>query len=321
MGAEMQALYVDKGILSIKKNLSVPERAKDEALIRVVVAGICATDLEIVKGYLGFRGVPGHEFVGLVEEADDEQWIGKKVVGSINLGCGHCKVCRGAGPEHCPQRKVLGILGRDGAFAEYLVLPLVNLFEIPEGVSDQEAVFVEPLAAAMRICDQVAIHPSDRIAVVGPGRLGILIAQILGRTGAEVVLLGRRRESIHLAETLDLHCGEVGEIEDNSFDFVVEATGNPGGFAQSLRIVRPRGTLILKSTFAGRSELDLTKVVVAEINIVGSRCGPFAPALRLLATGDIRVKELIEEEYPLSEGRAAFTHAARPGVKKVLLRP
>lgn len=318
----MQALLYDHQRLSYVTDYPVPGPRRGEALVRVLVAGICATDLEIIKGYLGFRGVPGHEFVGVVEEAEDRDWVGRRVVGGINAGCGQCPVCLSSGPEHCPHRTVLGIAGRDGAFAAYLTLPLVNLIEVPDNLADIEAVFVEPLAAALRICDQVAVRPSARTAVVGPGRLGLLIAQVLARNGTEVAVFGRSPVSLALAEKLNLQvAGPVEEAADNSFDFVVEATGNPAGFTQSLRLVRPGGTMILKSTFTERAHLDLTKIVVAEIMVVGSRCGPFAPAVRLLAGGAIQVRPLIEAEYPLKEGIAAFAHASRPGAKKILLRP
>jgi threonine dehydrogenase-like Zn-dependent dehydrogenase len=288
----------------------------------VSLAGICSTDLEIVKGYTGFKGILGHEFVGVVEESPSEPaWIGRRVVGAINLGCRRCSVCLSDGPEHCPQRTVLGIIQKDGAFADYVTLPLVNLLPVPDEVPDEAAVFTEPLAAALRIREQAPVRPTARTAVVGPGRLGLLIGQVLALSGTEVTMLSRRRPSLALPAQLGLATGLVEEFADDSFDFVVEATGNEAGFAHSLRLVRPLGTLILKSTFAGKSSLDLSKLVVGEITVVGSRCGPFAPALRLLAQKAVNVQATIEAEYPLHNGLAAFTHAAQPGVRKVLLRP
>lgn len=321
----MQALYLDDGVLSYLGDYARPVAGAGEALIRVRLAGICATDLEMVKGYVaGFSGVLGHEFTGEVaavgSEADSE-WIGRRVVGTINLGCRRCSVCLSTGPEHCPERTVLGIHGKDGVFADYVSLPVVNLLPVPEGLADEAAVFTEPLAAALRIGEQVDIGPGMKMAVVGPGRLGLLIAQVLARSGGEVTVLGRRTESLALPAALSLQTELVTEIGDDSFDFVVEATGNEAGFAQSLRLVRPLGTLVLKSTFAGKANLDLTKLVVAEIKVVGSRCGPFAPALKLLADREVEVQALIEAEYPLREGLVALEHAARPGVRKVLLRP
>jgi threonine dehydrogenase-like Zn-dependent dehydrogenase len=321
----MQALYLANGQLTYRAQYPKPQPQAGEALIRVCLAGICATDLEMVKGYVaGFRGVPGHEFVGEVEAVAnpaDWQWIGRRVVGTINLGCRRCAVCLTTGAEHCPQRTVLGIHDKDGAFAEYLTLPLANLLPVADAVPDEAAVFTEPLAAALRLGEQIKIKPAVETAVVGPGRLGLLIGQVLALAGADVTMLGRRPQSLQLAAQLGLKSGLADDFADNAFDLVVEATGNEAGFAQSLRLVRPLGTLALKSTFAGSANLNLTKLVVAEINVVGSRCGPFAPALQLLAQGQVDVQSLVESEYPLSQGVAAFEHAARPGVRKVLLRP
>ena len=321
----MYALYLKDGQLALHNDYPRPEPGADEALIRVALAGICSTDLELVKGYAGgFRGVLGHEFVGVVEavgSAEAAEWVGRRVVGGINLGCRRCAVCLGDGPEHCPNRKTLGIHNKDGVFADYLTLPVVNLLAVPEGVADEEVVFTEPLAAALRIREQIVVRPSARAAVVGPGRLGLLVAQVLALAGTDVTVLGRRAQSLELPRQLGLATGLVTEAADDSFDLVVEATGNDAGLAHSLRLARPRGTLVLKSTFAGQAHVNLTKLVVGEIAVVGSRCGPFAPALRLLERGAVRVRPLIEAEYPLTDALAAFAHAARPGVRKVLLRP
>ena len=321
----MYALYLKDGQLALHNDYPRPEPGADEALIRVALAGICSTDLELVKGYAGgFRGVLGHEFVGVVEavgSAEAAEWVGRRVVGGINLGCRRCAVCLGDGPEHCPNRKTLGIHNKDGVFADYLTLPVVNLLAVPEGVADEEVVFTEPLAAALRIREQIVVRPSARAAVVGPGRLGLLVAQVFALAGTDVTVLGRRAQSLELPRQLGLATGLVTEAADDSFDLVVEATGNDAGLAHSLRLARPRGTLVLKSTFAGQAHVNLTKLVVGEIAVVGSRCGPFAPALRLLERGAVRVRPLIEAEYPLTDALAAFAHAARPGVRKVLLRP
>lgn len=321
----MNALFLEEGRLSWRGDCPIPTLGPEHALIRVLLAGVCSTDLEIVKGYAGgFHGIMGHEFVGVVEQVGsgrDSLWIGRRVVGTINLGCWRCAVCLGSGPEHCPQRTVLGIIGKDGVFADYVTLPIANLLAVPDTVPDEEAVFTEPLAAALRIREQVAVRPSARAAVVGPGRLGMLISQVLALAGTDVTVLGRRAASLELPRELGLATGLVDEQPDNAYDLVVEATGNDAGFAHSLRIVRPRGTLVLKSTFHGQASLNLTKLVVAEITVVGSRCGPFAPALRLLEQRAVQVQPLIEAEYPLRDGVAALEHAARPGVRKVLLRP
>ncbi len=321
----MHALYLAEGRLYLHNDYPQPEPGPDEALIRVTLAGICSTDLELVKGYAGgFRGVLGHEFVGVVEavgSAEAAEWVGRRVVGGINLGCRRCAVCLGEGPEHCPDRTTLGIHNKDGVFADYVTLPGVNLLPVPDSVADDEAVFTEPLAAALRIREQIAIRPSARVAVVGPGRLGLLVAQVLALAGTDVTVLGRRAESLALPRQLGLATGLVEEAADDSFDLVVEATGNDAGLAHSLRLVRPLGTLVLKSTFAGQAHVNLTKLVVGEITVVGSRCGPFAPALRLLERGAVAVRPLIEAEYPLTDALAAFDHASRPGVRKILLRP
>jgi threonine dehydrogenase-like Zn-dependent dehydrogenase len=321
----MRALYLEEGQLTLHDDYPRPGVGADDALIRVTLAGICSTDLELVKGYAGgFRGVLGHEFVGVVEAvglADATEWIGRRVVGSINLGCRRCAVCLGEGPEHCPNRTTLGIHNKDGVFADYVTLPVANLLSVPDNVADEEAVFTEPLAAALRIREQIAVRPAARAAVVGPGRLGLLVGQVLAVAGTDVIVLGRRVASLDLPRQLGLTTGLVDDAADDSFDLVVEATGNDAGFAHSLRLVRPRGTLVLKSTFHGNANINLTKLVVAEINVVGSRCGPFAPALRLLARGAVAVRPLIEAEYPLADALAAFARADQPGVRKLLLRP
>ena len=321
----MRALYLKEGQLTLHGDYPRPTPGADEALIRVTLAGVCSTDLELVKGYAGgFRGVLGHEFVGVVEavgSADAAEWVGRRVVGGINLGCRNCAVCLGDGPEHCPNRTTLGIHNKDGVFADYVTLPVVNLLAVPDGVADEEAVFTEPLAAALRIREQIAVRPAARAAVVGPGRLGLLVAQVVALAGGDVTVLGRRAESLELPQQLGLVTGLVDDEADDTFDLVVEATGNDAGFAHSLRLVRSRGTLVLKSTFHGNANINLTKLVVAEINVIGSRCGPFAPALRLLAREAVAVRPLIEAEYPLADALAAFAHADRPGARKVLLRP
>jgi threonine dehydrogenase-like Zn-dependent dehydrogenase len=317
----MRALVLGDDGVRFESDRARPVAAPGEALIRLLKAGICATDLELIKGYAGFRGVLGHEFVGRVEACPDESWVGRRVVGAINLGCRHCPVCLEQGPEHCPERTVLGILGRDGAFADYLSLPVANLLPVPEGLADEEAVFTEPLAAALRIREQLAVPPSGRVAVVGPGRLGLLIGQVLAMANEGVVVMGRRRSSLELPDRLGLEIGLVADADRDAWDLVVEATGNAAGLAAALEMVRPRGTLVLKSTFEGRAEVDLTKLVVGEVVVMGSRCGPFAPALDLLTSGAIRVRPLIDADYPLTDALAALEHAARPGARKILLTP
>jgi threonine dehydrogenase-like Zn-dependent dehydrogenase len=284
------------------------------------MAGVCATDLEIVKGYSGFEGILGHEFVGVVEEGP-AGWVGRRVVGSINIGCGQCQVCLADGPEHCPNRRVLGIIDHHGAFADYLTLPVSNLLEVPDTVSDRQAVFTEPLAAALRIRQQLVISPTARIAVIGPGRLGMLVGMVLNLAGTQAVMIGRREESLRLPRQMGLQTSLGSDLEADSYDMVVEATGNQDGLIQALRLVRPLGTIVMKSTYAELADINLTKVVVGEVTLVGSRCGPFAPALRLLSANQIDVMPLFETEYSLSDGLAAMARAAQPGVRKILLRP
>ena len=315
----MRALHLGPEGLTLRQDYPRPVPGPGQALLRLTRAGVCSTDLELVKGYYGYQGVLGHEFVAVVEEAEDATWVGKRVVGTINLGCRRCPVCVGSGPEHCPHRTVLGIVAHDGAFADYLTLPLANLLEVPPTVSDEKAVFTEPLAAALRLREQLAVPATARLAVVGPGRLGLLIAQVLALAGAQVTVFGRRLESLELPQSWGLETALSQDAETDSFDFVVEATGNQVGLAESLRLVRPLGTMVVKSTFQGAATIDLTKLVVAEITVVGSRCGPFEPALRLLEKNAIEVLPMIAAEYPLDEALAAMEHAARPGVLKVQL--
>ncbi|NOZ28685.1 MAG: alcohol dehydrogenase catalytic domain-containing protein [Chloroflexi bacterium] len=316
----MRALVFDGERLRYRTDYPRPELPPGEALVRVRMAGICGTDLEITRGYMGFRGVPGHEFVGVVEEAPDAAWVGRRVVGEINAACGECPTCRAGRPTHCPNRTTLGIDRRDGAFAEFLCLPLTNLHPVPDHVPDEAAVFTEPLAAALQILEQVHVRPTDRVAVLGAGRLGQLIARVLRLTGCELVVWGRHEGKLDRLRALGIEARGDSVYPEAWADVVVEVTGSPTGFAAARRMVRPRGTLVLKSTYRGSLEADFTGLVVDEITLVGSRCGPFPPALRLLASGLVPVADLVEACYPLEEGEAAFEHAARPGVLKVLVQ-
>jgi len=316
----VQALVYDGEALQLREDYPRPVPPPGEALVRVRLAGICNTDLEIVRGYMGFRGVLGHEFVGTVEEAEDRSLIGQRVVGEINAYCGECPTCRAGRPTHCPHRTTLGIWERDGAFAEYLTLPVRNLHAVPDGISDEEAVFTEPLAAALEILEQVHLRPTDRVVVLGDGKLGLLVAQALALTGCDLLTVGRHREKLAILARRGIPTLLEAEAEGLAADVVVECTGRPEGFAAARRILRPRGTLVLKSTYYGYVEADLTGLVVDEITLVGSRCGPFPPALRLLQHGLVDVRSLISAVYPLARGVEAFTRAAEPGVLKVLLQ-
>jgi alcohol dehydrogenase len=298
-----------------------PALPAGEALVRVRLAGICNTDLELVRGYMAFQGILGHEFVGEVVQAADAGWIGRRVVGDINAACYNCETCRAGRHTHCPNRTTLGLYRRDGAFADYLLLPLPNLYPIPAGVSDEAAVFVEPLAAACEILAQVTIRPTDRVIVLGDGKLGLLVGAVLRLTGADLTLLGRRPAKLAIASAWRIPTSATpDELPSGQADVVVECTGNPNGFALARRLLRPRGILVLKSTYHGDLRVDMSALVVDEVTLVGSRCGPFAPALRLLETGLVDPTPLIAARYSLSDGVAAFQRAAEPGVLKVLLQ-
>jgi alcohol dehydrogenase len=323
----MRALVCDYG-LHFEGHFSEPTPAQGEALIGVRLAGICNTDLELVRGYLDFHGVLGHEFVGEVLEADDSVWIGRRVVGDINAACYRCDTCLAGRHTHCPNRTTLGISGRDGAFADYLLLPQANLYPVPDTVPDEKAVFTEPLAAACEILEQAPLRPTDRIVVLGDGKLGLLVAAVLRLTGSRLTVVGRHAGKLAIAASWGLPVCCSREADPDAAlaslaeaDVVVECTGSPYGFAQARRLVRPRGILVLKSTYHGSLDVDMSALVVDEITLVGSRCGPFAPALRLLERGLVDPVPLISDVFPLSEGHQAFARASEAGALKVLLRP
>ena len=314
----MKALQYRDGRLELRE-VAKPIVAGREALVRVSLAGICNTDLEIVRGYADFEGTLGHEFVGVVEASPDPSHVGKRVVGEINAGCGTCALCLRHDPRHCLNRTVLGIAGRDGAFAEYLRLPAENLRLVPDRVSDRAAVFTEPLAAACEILEQVPVGPSSRAAVVGDGKLGQLIARTLALTGCGLTVAGRHPSKLDLLIDLGIRTLLPEGVGERGCDVAVECTGNAEGFALALRALRPGGTLVMKSTYASALTLDAAPIVVDEMTIVGSRCGPFAPALRLLAEGRVEVASLVSARYPLDEAVAAIAHAQRPEALKVLV--
>ncbi|MBT3321686.1 MAG: alcohol dehydrogenase catalytic domain-containing protein [Anaerolineae bacterium] len=316
----MKSLYLEKEILSYKENHPKPAQ-KDEALIRVRLAGICSTDLEMVHGYYPFTGVPGHEFVGEVVEAEDKSWIGQRVVGEINVTCGECEHCTNGRSTHCENRTTLGIHDRDGIFAEYVRLPLRNLLPVPDSIPDEKAVFTELLAAALEITQEVHIHPTDRVLLIGAGRFGQLIAQVLQLTGANLHVIARHPLQQKLLKERGIKLIAEESVDPKRWDIVVDATGSASGFSLARQAIRPRGTLVMKSTYKGDMQINFSSIVVDEINIVGSRCGPFAPALRLLENGLIDPLGMIAEEYALENGLKAFKKAAERGVLKVLLRP
>lgn len=322
----MQAVWLENNFLSFRNDVPIPQPLPGEALIRMDLAGICATDLEMVNGYYPFRGVLGHEFVGTVVRMSDQteasqDWIGQRVVGEINAACGTCSSCRANRPTHCEKRSVLGISGRQGVFADYFTLPVENFHRVPDNLADEAAVFVEPLAAALEIQEQVFIRPSDQVLVIGAGRLGQLIAWTLALTGCYLQVVVRRPKQEELLRLHKIRTIPVDQVPTRQFDIVVEATGTQEGFFLARQAIRPRGTIVLKSTYKGNLAVNFSAIVVDEISLVGSRCGPFTPAIGLLESSQIDPRALIEAYYSLSSAEAAFTHAAQPGVLKVLFKP
>ncbi|AFY41456.1 alcohol dehydrogenase catalytic domain-containing protein [Nostoc sp. PCC 7107] len=314
----MKGLWLENQQLELRTDIPVPKPEPGEALVRVLRAGICNTDLELKRGYYPYTGILGHEFVGIVEQGP-ENLINKRVVGEINAACGYCRFCRRGQPTHCENRTVLGIVNRHGAFADYLCLPVKNLHPVPDNVSTDIATFTEPLAAALEIQQQVVLCADDRVLVVGDGKLGQLVAQTLALTGCDLLALGRHPEKLANLAARGIKTGLIDAVTDKAFDISVDCTGNPEGFAIARRALRPRGTLVMKSTYAGNLSLDASSLVVDEITLIGSRCGPFPAALELLAAEKVDVKPLIYAHYPLTEAIAAFEEAQRRGVLKVLL--
>lgn len=313
----MRAIVFQNGKLGFDPDHPMPQPAAGEALVRVSLAGVCTTDLEIFRGYMSFNGVPGHEFAGVVEAGGG--LAGQRVAGEINCACGGCDLCAAGLERHCPGRSVLGIQGRDGAFAEYLTLPIANLHPLPDAVSDEAAVFIEPLAAAFEIIEQVDIGASDSVCVLGDGRLGLLAAQVLALRTASLMVVGRHPEKLRLLQLRDI--ATAVEAPDRRFDFVVDCTGSAAGLDEAMALVRPLGTIVLKTTVAGERSLDFNRLVIDEVTLVGSRCGPFAPAIQALAEDRIDVAPMISRTFPLEEGIEAMEYAARPGTLKVLLAP
>ncbi len=306
----------------MKYNENYPDPKPGESLVRVSLAGICGTDLEILDGYMAYNGVLGHEFVGVVEKSENSDLVGKRVVGEINAGCNKCDSCKKGMQRHCPNRTVLGILKRDGAFAQFLSLPEKNLHVIPDSITDEQAVFVEPLAAAFEIKEQALLNHDWKVAVVGDGRLAQMICQVLKLSCPDITCFGRHKTKLTHLEKFEIQT-KIGIVssDEQSFDLVVEATGNNSGFADTMKLVKPRGTVILKSTIASRENLDLTPTVVNEITLIGSRCGLFEPAIDALAMGIISVDSLIDSTFPLEKFSDAIEHAKKPDTLKVFLKP
>jgi threonine dehydrogenase-like Zn-dependent dehydrogenase len=314
----MVSVCLENGKVVVRKQ-ALPRRPEGFALIRLLYGGICNTDIELQRGYYAFRGIPGHEFVGEVLEADDRSWVGQRVVGEINLACGKCEWCKRGLGRHCPTRTVLGIVKQPGAFRELLTLPERNLRRLPREIPSEEAVFVEPLAAACEILDQVRIPRGTPVAVLGDGKLGLLVSQVLQANGTQVHQFGRHKDKLRIAEQVGVSTEVVKKLPVAKYEFVVEATGSSEGLRQAVQMTQPRGTVIMKSTVHGLVAIDSAPVIVNEITLVGSRCGRFEPAIRLLKSRKVRVDAMISEVLPLKKAPEAFRKAATPGVLKVLL--
>lgn len=319
----MLSVHLESGRVEVRRQ-PLPRVPQGFARIRLLAAGICSTDLELQRGYYGFSGTPGHEFVGEVVAVSGagSEWIGRRVTGEINLACGHCGWCaRGLG-RHCPTRTVLGIVKHPGAFREFLTLPIHNLHRVPASISMEQAVFIEPIAAACEILDQVKIPKGDRVALLGDGKLGLLIAQVLQAHGASVHLLGRHRDKMRFVEKAGVTTELLPKkLPHRAYRWVVDATGSPAGLRAAVTMCEPHGTIILKSTVHGLVTIDTAPVIVNEVTLVGSRCGRFEPAIRLLASGKVDVTPMISAEFPLDRAPEAFKSAATKGVLKILLRP
>lgn len=316
----MIALYLQKGRLRLK-DIAQPEPLKDEALVRILKAGICNTDLELMRGYMEFEGIPGHEFVGQVIEAPEKRWLSQRVVGEINISCQDCELCREGQQKHCVSRKVLGIHNKDGAFAEYLTLPLRNLHILPQTVTDTEAVFVEPLAACLDILEKINIERKDSVLILGDGKLGLLAAQVLKLQASQVTCQGKHKRKLDILKNKGIKTLLRGQDLAQKFDIVVEATGNKEGFKEALSWIKPRGKIVLKSTTCDEVRTDISMIVIEEIQIIGSRCGPFSKAIDLLERKKVDVSEMVDRDFPLEEGALAFDFAQKPETMKVLLTP
>lgn len=317
----MIAVHLAKGRVRVVSR-PLPRIPRDFARIRLLAAGICNTDLELQRGYYGFQGTPGHEFVGEVTEAADQSLVGKRVTGEINLACRKCDWCRRGLGRHCPRRTVLGIVEHPGAFAEYLTLPVANLHEVPAKISNEHAVFVEPAAAACEILDQVKIPRGERVAVLGDGKLGLLIAQVLALHGARVHQFGRHPEKLTIAEPAGVETEMIGrKLPAAAYPFVVDATGSAAGLQTAVTMVQPRGTVVMKSTVHGPVTLHTAPVIVNEVTLVGSRCGRFEPAMRLIQSGKLNLDPMIADRFPLKDASRAFRRAAEKGALKVMLIP
>jgi threonine dehydrogenase-like Zn-dependent dehydrogenase len=318
----MKALVCDPPSVRLEETAQDPIPQPGESLIQILAAGICRTDLELTKGYMGYQGILGHEFVGQIAD-DVSPWPrGTRVVGEINAGCADCPWCRGGLERHCPNRSVLGILNRNGCMAEYITLPVPNLVPVPDAISNPHATFIEPVAAALEIFEQLHIQPDQRVCVIGDGKLGLLTAMVMGKKQeGEILQIGHHKNKLEKVEDLVNTCLEkdLPEIEKKSWDVVVEATGKSTGLQLAMQLVKPRGTIVLKSTMANAEALDLTPIVIDEITVLGSRCGQFAPAVSFMEKHRPPLDRLIDGVYPLSDAQQAWDHANQTGVLKILI--
>jgi len=318
----MQGIWLENQTIRFRSDLPVPVPSDGEALIKVLLAGICGTDVQLLKGYYPFTGIPGHEFVGQVVEAPAApQLIGKRVVGEINVGCGLCGLCRQGLDRHCEKRSVLGIKHRHGAFCEYLTLPVTNLHVVPKNVCNDKAVFTEPTAAAARILEQLALTPTTSVLVIGAGRLGLLIAQVINATGCRVRVVAKHEQQRRLLNDFAIPFITEEQAAISEADVVIEASGRAAGLHAAMQAVKPTGVIVLKSTYAGDTQFDFSRLVVNEITVIGSRCGPFEPALKLLQLSRVDPVPLIRARFPFSRATEAFATAMQPGGLKVLLYP
>ena len=316
----MKAVILKERRISVEE-IPLPSIEEGEALIKVIKAGICNTDLEMIKGYMDFEGILGHEFVGCVVQAPVKGWIGKRVVGEINIPCHKCEMCQEGYPKHCSSRRVLGIQDKDGVFAEFVTLPLSNLHNLPPEISDEEAVFIEPLAAALDVLEQVQIRKEHEVLVLGDGKLGLLIAQVVRTQTPHVFCIGHHPRKLAMLQKRGIQTASNKNDWNQKFDIIVEASGNPKGIPEALNRIKPRGKIVAKSTFYGDSEINISRMVIDEIQLIGSRCGPFKRALDYLRNKLIRVKDMIDGDYPLEDAQEAFELAKKPDTIKVFLTP
>ncbi len=316
----MKAVVSEGGKIDVR-DVPIPEPKEGEALIKVTKAGICNTDLELVDGYMDFEGILGHEFVGRIVDSPRKKGVGERVVGEINIPCGSCEVCLEGSSKHCPSRKVLGIHQKDGVFAEYVTLPLGNLHELPQNLSDVEAVFIEPLAAALAVFDQVCIDRQNDVLVLGDGKLGLLIAQVVQTRTPNICCVGHHAQKLSILQKKGIQTTCDIQEWDRKFDVVIEATGNPKGIAQALCYAKSKGKIVAKSTFHGMAKIDLSAIVVNEVQLIGSRCGSFATALQFLEKESICLEDMVDADFSLEDAWRAFERAKNPEVIKVLLTP